>query len=775
MHVPLHSHSHFSVLDGLFAPEEWASAYKDNGFRAAALTDHGTLGGLLSFYYAMKKHGLIPIMGSEFYFNDNPAEKIAENRKARHLILLAKDYDGFQNLMELSRLSFTEGFYYKPRIGPEWLSKFNEGLVCLTACQGGILSNEVWREKAKEPTMGLEKRFQFLSKLFGDDLYVEFQGHNTLKRGVEDDDSTIFNSQELINKELYTRLSGLGGFKPVITNDNHYLDKKHAKVQTAMKAMAYKSGNNDAGQSFTHCDSLWLKKDRDIVESFFEHHSYFPREFVVSGVRATEEVFEKCKNFKIPTKKYLPLYRKEINSADFFKALVKKNFSEFLQHGKKKANTKEYLDRFIKEFEVISKHGLQDYFLIVWDICNFARKQGILTGIGRGSAAGSLISYLLGIVKIDLFEYGLIFERFLNENRCVVGELPDIDLDVESLHRDVIKEYIVNKYGRENVCEIGTYGRMQLRTSILDVGKFFGVADHKALIDITTHLSLGKEENNSLAAAAFSDQRLKKLLDDSPDFKYVVSQMIGQIKSQGIHPAGMIICSEPVHRITPIKTQKSGEKDKDGKEKRIVTTQTEDVYLVSQGIMKLDVLGLKEYDVIRYVIENTDLGLTSENYLEKILGTKAPEVWEMFQEGRTEGVFQFSSQGMQQLLKDMKPNCIQDLMAANSLYRPGCLENGWHLQYCARKHDREPVEYIHPVMEPILKNTYGVCVYQEQFMEAFHRVGDISLVDSDTIRYALGKKDKEKLDKFKTQFVDGAAKKIGESAAEELWERLSKA
>lgn len=349
-----------------------------------------------------------------------------------------------------------------------------------------------------------------------------------------------------------------------------------------------------------------------------------------------------------------------------------------------------------------------------------------------------------------------------------------IDLDFESDRRKEIKDYIYSTYGSDKACEIGTYGRMKLKTCLIDFAKAMGVANQKEILAITTNLDLDKEDVDDLEAAAESDPRLMKLLASNEDFGFTVTEVIGQIKSQGVHPAGVIICSENIADITPVKTQKSQKEDS-----RIVTTQFEDKNIISQGMMKMDILGLKEYDVIRFVIENAKTGLTIHNYVDELQERERREpneaVWKMFRQGNSEGVFQFSSEGMKSLLVMMQPDCINDLIAANALYRPGCLENGWHIQYCKRKNGEEAVSYVHPLVEKALGNTYHVIVFQEQFMEVIHKLGDISLVESDTIRSALGKKDKEKLHKFQEKFVAGATPKIGKREAEELWGQIEKA
>lgn len=782
--IHLHSHSDASLQDGLFAPKKWAKAYKERGFIGAALTDHGSMTNSIAFVSAMKDQGLIPIVGSEVYYVEDPTKKTNDNRKASHLILLAKNYDGFVNLNKLMKLSFTDGYYYKNRIGLEWLKKHSEGLVCLTACQGGVLSQEVWKDFKGEDS-DLIGRFKQFRDIFGKDLYVEFQGHNTISTL---DDGSTYNSQAMINEQFYEKLRTIKGFQPIITNDCHYILPQHAKIQKMIKDLSWKQNNSGSADSATvtkdhFTDSLWMKNTKEVYQSFREHHEYLPKEFVRDGMMATMEVFEKCKDFEMPKgKRYLPKFRDKIDSKEFFQKYTKKLLIELIQSGNIHDDKKVYLDRYKKEFQVISSYNLEDYFLIVWDLVRFAKKEKIPIGLGRGSAAGCLVSYLLGIVRIDPIEHNLLFERFLNENRCVSGELPDIDLDFSSEDRNKIKKYIFDTYGREKVCEIGTYTRMMLKTAILDFNRALDVIPHADLLKITTKLDLEKEDAKDLDKAIESSTQLKTVMEKNKNYSFAVREIIGQMKSQSIHPAGVLICSEPIENITPLKTQKKTIKPEereegDPKEIRVLTTQSEDKYVIAQGLMKMDILGIKEYDVIKFVIENAPgFPYTLDNYDTEIMNLerKRPDmkIWKMFQAGKTQAVFQFASGGMQKLLQDMRPTKISDVIAANALYRPGCLNNGWHTLYINRKHGREEVKYPHPIVEKATQDTYGVIVYQEQFMEVIHKLGKISLVDTDTIRSALGKKDRAKLAKFKESFVKGAESEIGKKAAEELWNQI---
>jgi DNA polymerase III alpha subunit len=479
------------------------------------------------------------------------------------------------------------------------------------------------------------------------------------------------------------------------------------------------------------------------------------------GLENTQEIFEKCKDFNIPKKRYMPKFSKDSNE---FKKITGDALKRFLTDNIGKVDSNEYIARWKKEYDIIVKYDLQDYFLIVWDIVNFARDNNILVGIGRGSAAGCLISYLMGIVRVDPIKHGLIFERFLNEERCMAGELPDIDLDASSQDRDRVKKYLIDKYGQDNVCEIGTFVRMRMKTSILDFGKAMGVGNHYELLKITKSLDTAE----TLEQAVEMSWPLKELFIKNEDFCFAVEEIEGQIKAQSIHPAGVIICSEQISEVVPLKTISGG------KGNRVVVTQPEDKQLVADGMMKLDILGLKEYDIIKFIIERANTGFNTTNYVEEVLAYNGTAVWDKFAIGDSDCVFQFSSDNMKSLLRLIKPRSIGELAIINALYRPGPIENGWHIEYAQRKNGEKSVEKEHPIIDDILKDTYGLCIFQEQVMRIFNELADIPLSDSDTIRSALGKKDEVKLKKFRERFIDGAMKKVGEERAIYWWDSLVK-
>ena len=764
MFFHLHNHSEYSIGDGLHSPKTWVKAIKEAGFPAHALTDHGSMAGCLKFYKEMRAEKLHPILGCEFYFVEDPLDHSKEAAKSSHLVLLAKTFDGWLNLLSLQNLAGGEGFYYRPRIGWKWLEKHRGDLVCLTACLGGILGRPLLDDDPKL----FNSRLRKLKKLFGDDLYIEIQAH----------DSDL---QRQVNLALVG-----AGHKLIATNDCHYISPEHYRVQELVKFDAYR--NKEKAESSGEFDKCYLASPGEIYTWFQKNHKALPRKLIVEAMRSTEEVLEKCRDFRLPEgKRYLPAFKCS-DSRKVFTALVKKKLAEFIRAWKSgglwsamgNEKRREYLERFAKEYKVITKYNLEDYFLIVWDIVEYAKRNGIYVGLGRGSSAGSLISYLLGIVKVDPIHYKLLFERFLNENRCETGELPDIDLDFESDRRNEIKEYIFEKYGRDKVCEIGSYGRLKLKSSIIGFGKSFGI-NHYELLKITTKLDLDKDDAQSLEAAMAESRELKEIMEDRPALAFAVREVNGQVKSQSIHPAGVVISSEPIHMVTPVKSQALRDAERIRREgKRIQVTQCEDKDVIGQGLVKMDVLGIKEYDIFKYIVENSGCGMTVDNYVDiihkKELSSPDEKVWEFFRTGMGQGIFQFGSAGMRELLRMMEADCLDDLIAAVALYRPGCLANNWHIQYCNRKSGEETVEFIHEDLGEALDETYGVIVYQEQFMKVFHTIGGISLSDADTIRSALGKKDKEKLEKFKGRFVEGASRKLGDmQSAEDLWDQVEKA
>jgi len=738
----LHVHSEYSIGDGLFSPKIWAQAFCDAGFKGAALTDHGTMAGSISFYYAMKSLGLRAIMGCEFYFNADPLVK-GDNRKCQHIVLLAKNIDGWRELLRLQQWSYSVGYYFRPRIGFDQIIPDN--LVCMTACVGGILGD------------GIDDyidRYIALKTVFGDDLYIEFQGHN-------------FDLQREINHKLFK----LPKIKPIVTSDCHFILREHQKVQQVIKHNAF--NNKEAAESYAAAETNYMASAGEIYSDFKRYHA-LPMSFVAQGLANTQEILEKC-DVKLESKRYLPTFKCSVEPKALFLKLTKIALAKFLEDERvfKYATRAEYLARFAKEARVIIKYGLVDYFLIVWDVLRFARSKGIYVGIGRGSSAGSFVCFLLKITQLNPLQYGLIFERMLNEIRCEHGEMADIDLDMESARRHEVKEYIIKKYGSDRVCEIGTYNRLKLKSSIIDFGKQFGFS-HAQLLAITTKLDLDKDDAQSLDAAMEESPQLADLMLSNPDYAFAVETLNGQIKSQSIHPAGVLICSEPIAQVTPVKTQKSTKT-----KERVIATQSEDVIVLKQGLIKLDLLGLKEYDTFRAVIDNAPTDLTMETYIDAIhqcaIDHSDPEVWAMFQRGETSGVFQFQSEGMRNLLIEMKPDCMNDLIAAVALYRPGCIENGWHIQYCHRKMGKETVVYPCPELESILGSTYGIPVFQEQVMEICNVIGGVPLTESDIIRSALGKKDLDKLAKFRPIFVKNAADKLGgEDDALSYWKQIEK-
>jgi DNA polymerase III subunit alpha len=364
--IHTHSHSFYSISDGMFSPKKWAEELKRRGFKAHCLTDHGTMSGLFAFNDAMKENGLTPLFGVEFYFNDDPENKDPSNTSVAHIVLIAKNLIGWKNLLTLSYLSYTKGYYYRPRIGPKWLKEYSKGLICTTACIGGILAREIWNEVNKVPTMGLKERYHQLWNIFNSDLYVEFQGHRAKE-------------QQLCNLLYQERLPR---FQPLVTNDCHYLSPEHAKIQHMLKTIAFH--RKEKAESFSEFDSLWLMNAKEVFSMFKQYHKKLKEnDIVLRGMKNTEDIFNKCKDFEIPKGKYLPTFECKMGAKDYFKKLTKDALVSFLatadRKGKLHASQSEYVKRFVKEFGIITKYNLQDYFLVVLDIVNFAKRMEFMS------------------------------------------------------------------------------------------------------------------------------------------------------------------------------------------------------------------------------------------------------------------------------------------------------------------------------------------------------------------------------------------------------------
>ncbi|WP_461830061.1 DNA polymerase III subunit alpha [Aquifex sp.] len=773
--VHLHLHTQFSLLDGAIKIEELVKKAKEYRFKAVGMSDHGNLFGSYKFYKALKAEGIKPIIGMEAYFTTGSrfdrktkgSEDNITDRYNHHLILIAKDDRGLKNLMKLSTLAYKEGFYYKPRIDYELLEKYGEGLIALTACLKGVPTYYASINETKKAEEWVKK----FKDIFGDDLYIELQ-------------SNSLPEQEVANRNLI-EIAKKYDVKLIATQDAHYLNPEDRYAHTVLMALqmkktiheitsgGFKCGNEDL--HFANAEYMWKK-----FEGKFEgwERALLNTLEVAEKTADSFEVFENSSyllpHYEVPADKTLEEYLRE---------LAIKGLKQRIAKGQAK-DTKEYWERLEYELEVINKMGFAGYFLIVQDFINWAKRQDIPVGPGRGSAGGSLVAYAIGITDVDPIKHGLLFERFLNPERV---SMPDIDVDFCQDNRDKVIDYVREKYGKENVAQIITYNVMKAKQTLRDVARAMGLpyatADKLAKLipqgDVQgTWLSLEEmyktpiEELLEKYGRHRTDiednvQKFRKMCEESPEIKKLVETALkleGLTRHTSLHAAGVVIAPKPLQELVPLYYDKEG----------AVATQYDMVQLEELGLLKMDFLGLKTLTELKLMKELVKERHGIEiNFLELPLDDE--KVYELLQRGDTTGVFQLESRGMKELLKKLKPDNFDDIVAVLALYRPGPLKSGLVDTYIKRKHGQEPVEYPFPELEPVLKETYGVIVYQEQVMKMSQILAGFTPGEADTLRKAIGKKKADLMAQMKDKFIKGAVERgYPEDKITKLWEDIEK-
>jgi DNA polymerase-3 subunit alpha len=735
--VHLHNHSHYSMLDGASHIDDIIEKTVEYGMPAVALTDHGVLFGAVEFYKAAKKAGIKPIIGCEVYLAKG---KRSEKNGYYHLTILVKNYSGYLNLIKLVSLAHLEGYYYKPRIDTELLERYNEGLVILSGCLSGPLSeNLVNGDYNTALSWG-----KYLKELFGEDFYLEVHNHGL------DEEKSVLDGMPKIAQEI--------GAKLVAVNDGHYISKEHAVPHNILLNISQSSNNaKDPVRDLRYkVPEFYFKSTKEMEKAFSS------LEFGIRALENTIEVAEKC-NLNLEFKKDLmPRFPIPTDSGvstpeEYFEKLARTGLEK--RYGK---ITPEIEQRFNHEVRTIKKMGFAGYFLVVQDFINTARSMGVRVGPGRGSAAGSIVSYALGITNVDPLKYGLLFERFLNPDRV---SMPDIDVDFADNKRDLAIEYVKKKYGEESVCQIITFGTLSSRAVLKDVGRVLGIP--LSTIDSITKqipVILGRVTPLQEAVNTIPELRWVKESND-PKIKQLLEYSLvleGTNRNVGTHAAGVVIAPEDIMKFVPLYKTPSTD----------VVTQYEYKSLEEIGLLKMDFLGLRTLTVI-----DDTLTRIEQNYGIKIdidsVPLDDPRVFELFSGGQTVGVFQFESSKMQEYLKKLKPTSIDDLVAMNALYRPGPME--MIDDFIDRKVGRKPIEYLHPKMEPILQPTYGVIVYQEQVMQIASEIAGFTLAQADMMRRAMGKKDKVLMAEQKKLFMDGAEKNgIDRKLAAEIFDLIDK-
>ncbi len=743
--IHLHNHTHYSLQDGACTVEGLINAAKKFEMKSVAITDHGVLYGVGEFYKRAKKEGIKPIIGMEAYivvdgsrFDKGKPDEISSKKKSKHynhLILLAKNKKGYDNLSRLSTLGHTEGFYYKPRIDFELLEKYKEGLICTSACAGGIVSSHLVNgdyDKAKS----VAKKFK---ELFGDDFYLEIQDHGM------DIDKPILDAMPKLSREL--------GIKLVATNDCHYIEPDHAIPHNILLLLSDKNGA-DYTQLRYGTDQVYFKSAEEMKKLFKKFKGAIEHTLEIDEKIDLKLDFEghHFPNFPIP---------EDVDAntlEDYLEILAK----EGLQ---KKFNkiTNEIEDRFNFEIQTIKEMGFAGYFLVVQDFINAAKKRNIPVGPGRGSAAGSLVAYALGITNINPLDYNLLFERFLNPAR---RSMPDIDVDFADDQRGEVIDYVKEKYGSECVSQIITFNRLSSKAVLRDVARVLKIPI-PTVNKITKYIpsKFGKVYTIEQALAEVPELKWVKESKET-DIQNLIKYakvLEGMNRNASKHAAGVVITPDDVSNYVPLANAVS---------QQDIVTQFNMKDIENAGLLKMDFLGLRTLTIIRDTIE-----MVKKNHGVEIDIDNIPlddeKTYQLFSKGQTTGVFQFESAPMREYLKQLHPTSLNDLAAMNALYRPGPME--FIDDFIDRKFGRKQVKYLHPILEPILKETYGVIVYQEQVIQIANKVGGMSLADADLLRRAMGKKDLLVMEEQKVVFVEGAVKNgVDKKIALEIFDTIFK-
>jgi DNA polymerase III subunit alpha len=760
----LHNHSQFSLLDGASKISSMFKKAKADNMPAVAITDHGNMFGAFQFVAEAGKHGVKPIVGCEFYLvADRHKQAFTKEQKDKryHQLFLAKNPEGYQNLVKLCSLGFMEGMYSKyPRIDKELVLKYHKGLIATTCCLGASVPQAILRSGEAEA----EKEFKWWLDLFGEDYYVEVQNHHIPE-------------QQTVN-EVLLRFAKKYNVKVIASNDSHYLDQKDANAHDILLCIntgekqatpTYKDIEGDSdmkGRRFAFYNDQFYFKTTEEMTQLWSH--------IPEAIDNTNEIVGKVETLKLTKDVLLPNFQ------------IPSNFQsqdDFLEHLTMEGAKKRYRDidavveeRLRFELYTIKTMGFAGYFLIVADFINAGKELGVYVGPGRGSAAGSVVAYCLGITNIDPIKYNLLFERFLNPDR---KSLPDIDTDFDDEGRQKVIDYVVDKYGRNQVAHIATYGTMAAKMSIKDVARVLDLplSESNALAKLVPEkpkITLDRIFNASLSGEnSLSDKeglnpeeieqvkQLRKIKEAGGLPGTVIENAMvleGSVRGTGIHAAGIIIAPSDLTDILPVASSK---------DVSLLITQYDGSVIENAGVIKMDFLGLKTLSILKEAIR-----LIKQNHGVTIdldeLPLDDPTTYALYQRAETNGTFQFESPGMQKHLKDLKPDQFSDLIAMNALFRPGPMV--YIPNYIARKHGREKIEYDLPEMEEYLSDTYGITVYQEQVMLLSQKLANFTKGDADVLRKAMGKKDKATIDKMKGKFMEGGqANQHPSDRLEKIW------
>lgn len=716
-YVPLHLHSEFSLLDGAIKLKALCQFAKENNMPAVAITDHGVMYGAMDLYLEAKSAGIKPIIGCEFYVhNGDISERDPNNNPRYHLILLAKDNTGYMNMVKLASDAACKGFYMKPRINFEMLEKYHEGLICCSACLGG----EVLQNLLKNDYEGAKSVAKRYKDLFGDDYYIELQDH-----GLDE--------QKRTNPDLIKLAKELD-IKMVITNDSHYLKKEDADWHDTLLCMQTQSLKNEEHRFHFPNNEFYVKTVSELRDAF----KWMDSETFDECIKNTVDIADKC-HVTVKWEAPLPDFKVPPNHTN--ESYLEELVMQGLKRKYKDNITPELKERVQYELGIIEKMGFSAYFLITWDFIHFAKTHDIPVGPGRGSAAGSVVAYALDITDLDPIHHHLLFERFLNPERF---SMPDIDTDFCIEKRGEVIDYVVEKYGADKVCQIITFNTLAPRNAFKSVARVFGMeyakSNKTASLICEDTIDKSMIEGSELKALYDTDEEIKRVIDTARCVEGVKCGI-------GMHAAGVIISYKPLDQIVPVQPSKDG----------IIITQYHREILEKMKLLKMDFLGLRNLTMIHKTCKLVKKCQGIDVDINHIPLDDKP-TFDMLVKGETVGVFQLESQGMTNLVKKLKPDVFEDLGALVALFRPGPLGSGMVDDFVERKHGRQAITYAHPRLEPILKDTYGTMVYQEQIMQIFQVMADYSLGQADQVRRMMGHKDPEAMAAQKDKLIEGSAK-----------------
>jgi DNA polymerase III subunit alpha len=728
--VHLHLHTDYSMLDGACDVDKLVRHVKQHGMNAVAMTDHGNIFGALSFFNAAKSQGVKPIIGCELYVCKKDDHRIdrtpPDGDSYHHLVVLAENDEGYRNLMKITSEASLHGFYYKPRISKAFLAEHSRGLIATSACLKGEIAELLTEGKYGEA----KKAAGFFGETFGkDQFFLEIQD-----QGLE--------LEKKIHADLF-RLEKETGIPLVATNDSHYLCEDDAHAQDVMVCIQTGKSIQDTNRLKFQSDQFFVKTGEQMLRVFKDSPDVLKRTVEIAercNVRL-EKVRNPFPHFEVPAGFTLDSYFEQVTREGFARRM------EFLRELNRQRMLRksfaDYEQRLNEEIRIIQQMKFAGYFLIVWDFIRYAKERNIPVGPGRGSAAGSLVSYAMGITDIDPLQNELLFERFLNPERV---SMPDIDIDFCMNRRGEVIDYVTRKYGRENVAQIITFGTMAAKAAIKDVGRAmdipYGDVDRIAkMVPTTLNITIDQALKDSppLATAYENEPQIRTLIDTA-------KKLEGLVRNAGVHAAGVVISPQPLMELVPLHRTKNDE----------IVTAFDMKAVEKMGLLKMDFLGLTTLTILDDALKLIEQIRGQRLELQKIPLDNAETYQKVFHTGLTSGVFQFESHGMRDVLRRYQPNTVEDLTALNALYRPGPIQGGMIDDFIDRKHGRKPIAYELPELEAILEETLGVIVYQEQVMQIANRLAGYSLGEADLLRRAMGKKNPQEMGAQRDRFVQGA-------------------